>query len=70
MMSKYRADDITTVKNGLRIMREICNNYTDECGDCQLRVRGKGKDSTATWCIMADLPCDWLDDDIDNVFTE
>ena len=66
-MSDYRASDISTVKEGMRIMKEICTVHTDTCGSCPLRVKDTEHDISA--CILCWFPCDWTTDDIEKCFT-
>lgn len=58
-MDRIRKSDIDTIKNGLKLAKEICTNHVS-CDGCPLQ--------THVDCILIYPPCDILDTEIDEVF--
>ena len=69
MNNKYRKEDIDTVKKGLKLMKEICSSYTDECNGCPLKVSNPYEDGIEEQCILMYSPCDMLYEEIEKCFT-
>lgn len=67
MTKKYRKEDIDTVKKGLKLMKEICSSYPDECTGCPLKTANP--DNNEYQCILMFSPCDMLDEEIERCFT-
>ena len=67
MDKKYRKEDIDTVKKGLKLMKEICSSYPDECTGCPLEISNPY--DREHQCVLMFSPCDILNEEIEKCFT-